>query len=561
MPPLVSIVTGTYNRLEALKSMIASVRSTVPRRLSYEIIVVDNGSTDGTDRWAESRGDTSLIQLGQPRGAVHAFTEGAYAAEGDYVLLATDDVTFPPHAITRAIAHLESTPTCGAVAFQHNKYGDGMDVDYVRLKDGRHVPYPQIALVRRGLGDVVGWWGGRNDVMSQAFTYGGDNFLGAGIWSRGYTVCKLDGVYENEHIYEDTSRQLSRANAKQDGRLYHSLYPDGVPIGALAAPPADTERLRVLLAVHYDPNRPQHKRNKRGWREAWNELGLVVEYDFAWAHAQGRCVDDELADLAESWQPHVVFTQVQNTVNGFNGFTAQRLRYAAPNAVMVNVNGDYWREGYLSEAMLDLHKWFDVFGCTDGAVLPELRSRGVNAVYLQNAYEPVGNLPDVTAHEIVFLGNGYSPERQALAKALRQIDPNAGLYGSIPGTRMDGNTLYDFALGRALYANADFAVSPMEFDDTDGYVSNRLWEIMAAGGAVALQQRSPGLTEATGVVDGEHVLMWDTLDDLADLVQMYRERPDERARIARQAQRLARERHSFRCRVQQVLEYVKQMES
>jgi hypothetical protein len=540
--------------------MIASVRSTIPRRLSYEIIVVDNGSTDGTDRWAKSQADIFLIQLGQPRGAVHAFTEGAYAAEGDYVLLATDDVTFPPHAITRALVHMEATLTCGAVAFQHNKYGDGMDVDYVRSKDGRHVPYPQIALVRRRLGDVVGWWGGRNNVMSQAFTYGGDNFLGAGIWSRGYTVCKVNGVYENEHIYQDTSRQLSRANAKRDGRLYHSLYPDGVPIGTLDTPPADTERLRVLLAVHYDPNRPQHKRNKRGWREAWDELGHVVEYDFAWAHAQDRCVSDELADLAEAWQPHIIFAQVQNTAHGFNGFTAQRLRYAAPNAVMVNVNGDYWRHSYLSETMMGVHQWFDVLGCTDAAVLSELRNRGVNAVHLLHAYEPVGDLPDAATHEIVFLGNGYSPERQALAKALRRLNPDAGLYGSMPGMRMDGNTLYDFALGRALYANADFAVSPMQFDDTDGYVSNRLWEIMVAGGAVALQQRSPGLEDATGIVDGEHVLLWDTLDDLADLVEAYRKRPNERARIACQAQQLARERHSFRSRVQQVLTYVEQME-
>jgi spore maturation protein CgeB len=83
---------------------------------------------------------------------------------------------------------------------------------------------------------------------------------------------------------------------------------------------------------------------------------------------------------------------------------------------------------------------------------------------------------------------------------------------------------------------------------------------MAAGGAVALQQRSPGLEDATGIVDGEHVLLWDTLDDLTDLVEAYRKRPNERARIACQAQQLAHERHSFRSRVQQVLTYVEQME-
>src|SRR5690349_16831181 len=104
---LVSIVTGTYNRLPSLQRMVESVRAQMPRHLTYEIVVTDGGSTDGTIPWCESQPDICLIQHGKLLGAIRAFCDGARAAQGDFVIMANDDITFHDMSILRAVAWLE----------------------------------------------------------------------------------------------------------------------------------------------------------------------------------------------------------------------------------------------------------------------------------------------------------------------------------------------------------------------------------------------------------------------------------------------------------------------
>lgn len=558
---IVSIVCGTYNRLPTLQRMVESVRASVPASLPHEFVIVDNGSDDGTADWCRQQPDVLLMQLGKPSGAVSAFTEGAYAARGKYVLLATDDVRFPAHAIVRAIVHLETHADVGAVAFAHDKYTPGQyAVDHVGRVGGGWVPYPQIALVRRWLGDMAGWWGGRHPQMKDAFTYGGDNFLGAGIWERGYRVDAVPGVYEIEEVFEDKARQLNRASAKADSAIYHALYPAGVPVAdaAQVANP-DREQLRVLLAQHYDPRTPWHRANKRGWREAWQRRGLTYDYDFASAHAAGRNARDELLDISRAWQPHVILLQLQNTAFGLDAYAVELLRYNNPRAVIVNVNGDYWRRGYLDEDMLPINQLVDLVGCTNAHVIPPLCERDVCAFYLPMSYELVDQYELTSwrartpAHDVVFLGNGYGEKRQRLAEMLRALPYDTGIYGKFPNIETDGDTHYDFAAGRAIYQQAKLAVSTMQFADGHGYVSNRLWEILAAGGAVALQQHAAGLDELTGLRAGVHYVEWHTLDELPGVIAEWLPREHARREMAQVAQAFVRGHHNYDARARAVV--------
>jgi glycosyltransferase involved in cell wall biosynthesis len=91
---LFSVIIPTYNRLELLKETLASVRS--QRFSDYEVIVVDDGSTDGTaEALAEER--TWLRYLAQPnRGPGAARNLGAQVARGDYLaFLDSDDLWLP----------------------------------------------------------------------------------------------------------------------------------------------------------------------------------------------------------------------------------------------------------------------------------------------------------------------------------------------------------------------------------------------------------------------------------------------------------------------------------
>src|SRR5574337_870823 len=104
---ILSIVTGTYNRLPFLARMIESARRQIPRHISYEFVVVDGGSTDGTLHWLEQQLAVHVIYHGNLRGAIRAFCDGAKAAQGDYVLMANDDIEFQPYSIMRGISYLE----------------------------------------------------------------------------------------------------------------------------------------------------------------------------------------------------------------------------------------------------------------------------------------------------------------------------------------------------------------------------------------------------------------------------------------------------------------------
>jgi GT2 family glycosyltransferase len=73
-----------------------SFRDNLLPGIPYEVVLVDGGSTDGTIEWAKAQPDVKLIEDGKLVGAISAFTRGAFAASGKYVLLANDDITFGP---------------------------------------------------------------------------------------------------------------------------------------------------------------------------------------------------------------------------------------------------------------------------------------------------------------------------------------------------------------------------------------------------------------------------------------------------------------------------------
>jgi glycosyltransferase involved in cell wall biosynthesis len=88
-----SVIIPTHNRREHLMACLASVSA--QRRRPDEVIVVDDGSTDGT--LAALAGIDSVTVIRQPNaGAGAARNRGAAAASGDYLaFLDSDDLWFP----------------------------------------------------------------------------------------------------------------------------------------------------------------------------------------------------------------------------------------------------------------------------------------------------------------------------------------------------------------------------------------------------------------------------------------------------------------------------------
>jgi len=86
-----SFIIPAYNEAASLPRAIASIRRFVPAQVPYEIIVVDNGSTDGTPGIAERLGARCYVE---PSGTVaHVRNVGASHATGSvFVFLDADTV-------------------------------------------------------------------------------------------------------------------------------------------------------------------------------------------------------------------------------------------------------------------------------------------------------------------------------------------------------------------------------------------------------------------------------------------------------------------------------------
>jgi len=82
---LVSFVVPAYNEAVLIRSCLAAITAEVSRTgCRAEIIVVNNGSTDGTRRIALSTPGVKVIDEPQ-RGLVQARRVGCLAAEGEYI--------------------------------------------------------------------------------------------------------------------------------------------------------------------------------------------------------------------------------------------------------------------------------------------------------------------------------------------------------------------------------------------------------------------------------------------------------------------------------------------
>lgn len=112
---MVGIVVVTYNRLNMLQEVIASLRN--QSYCDYEIVVVNNGSTDGTKEWLETQKDIIAVSQENVGGAGGFFTGLKYVAEHgfEYCWLMDDDVVCSQNALEELVKAINIKPGIGFV--------------------------------------------------------------------------------------------------------------------------------------------------------------------------------------------------------------------------------------------------------------------------------------------------------------------------------------------------------------------------------------------------------------------------------------------------------------
>src|SRR5512137_282396 len=108
MPRKLTVIVPVYNEEELIGGCIdALLLQTLDHDL-YEVIVIDNNSTDATYRIATQKGVRIDKEL--RKGYVHAIRKGVEVSDTEYIAFTDADCRVPPNWAAKILANFESRP-------------------------------------------------------------------------------------------------------------------------------------------------------------------------------------------------------------------------------------------------------------------------------------------------------------------------------------------------------------------------------------------------------------------------------------------------------------------
>jgi glycosyltransferase involved in cell wall biosynthesis len=131
---LVSVIVPTYQSAAFLEECLRSIREQVWK--DVELVVVDNGSTDGTTEIARKY-TQHVHQKGPERCAQRNF--GVQVSAGDLVLMIDSDMVLSPRVIEACVAKMRSRPELKALVIPERSFGQGFWADCKALERSFYV--------------------------------------------------------------------------------------------------------------------------------------------------------------------------------------------------------------------------------------------------------------------------------------------------------------------------------------------------------------------------------------------------------------------------------------
>lgn len=111
---LVSVIIPTYNRADYLRDAVESALAQTFR--NFEILIVDDGSTDCTSEVAASYRGKARYLTQQNSGPAAARNNGIRNAAGRYIAFLDSDDVWLPEMLSRQISMFQANPTAGLAA-------------------------------------------------------------------------------------------------------------------------------------------------------------------------------------------------------------------------------------------------------------------------------------------------------------------------------------------------------------------------------------------------------------------------------------------------------------
>lgn len=214
----VSVVVVSRDALANTQRCIEALRAAREEAYPMEILVVDNGSTDGSAEWLAEQEDLQVISNSENHGAPRARNQAIPRCTGDWIAFLDNDVFVPPGWLGRALYHGAVDPCVGAVALVANRASKLQQVEY----DGGDSPA------------AIDVWARKHFARKTRDGVDADLFTSLAVLVRRDVIDRIGGFDErfSPWGFEDDDLALRirlagwRNRVARDTFVYHAPYPD-----------------------------------------------------------------------------------------------------------------------------------------------------------------------------------------------------------------------------------------------------------------------------------------------------------------------------------------------
>jgi glycosyltransferase involved in cell wall biosynthesis len=201
--PLISVVLPTFNRAGLLKRSLESLAGQTLEGRLYEVIVVDDGSTDSTQEVCEGFSDRMQLKLFriENSGIAAAKNLGIFVSSGALLLFFDDDDYADRNLLQEHVEFHHNHPDENIAALGYTTWFPSLPVNDVMhyVTEVAHFLFAYGSLADRQVLDYTYFWGGRSSckrsllvnhgVFNQQFRFGSEDIeLGYRLTKFGFKV-------------------------------------------------------------------------------------------------------------------------------------------------------------------------------------------------------------------------------------------------------------------------------------------------------------------------------------------------------------------------------------
>ncbi len=300
--PRISVITPLFNCLNLTQAMVAGLRGSIPRRIAHEIILVDDGSTDGTREWLSTLGEPFRVVLNERNlGFAAATNRGAAIARGRIFALLNNDLVLRPGWLGPMLRALDSLGARAGFVGNVQVNASTLEVDHAGIYFNRKCK-PEHDRREPSLAALV-----FNPVRRVPALTGACVLVQEGTWRR-------FGGFDEAYF-----------NGCEDVDLCLRMLDDGL-INAVAL------RSRVIHHVSASPGRKtrNEENTRRLFMRRREQIALLGSWRWTWRHYR-HLFDDprDFADPVDAWRLALYLTH---------------FRHLPPSGALAAMNGAIDRE-------------------------------------------------------------------------------------------------------------------------------------------------------------------------------------------------------------------------